>query len=75
MSAFDNFDKEDRNLELTKSEVTLFLASFSDIDECSSSPCQNGGTCNNEVNKYTCSCVMGFDGIQCGKSELLFGIL
>jgi hypothetical protein len=27
-----------------------------DIDECQSSPCQNGGTCINEIGKYTCQC-------------------
>ena len=33
--------------------------------ECASSPCMNGGTCNEEVNRYTCSCLSGFDGIYC----------
>ena len=27
------------------------------IDECASAPCQNGGTCNDGVNGYTCTTV------------------
>ena len=30
-----------------------------DIDECSSDPCQNGATCNDEVDGYTCECADG----------------
>ncbi|XP_065070650.1 fibropellin-1-like isoform X7 [Rhopilema esculentum] len=36
-----------------------------DIDECESSPCQNGGTCSNDINKYTCTCKAGFEGTNC----------
>ena len=32
------------------------LFSISDIDECASSPCQNGGTCIDEVNSFKCEC-------------------
>ncbi len=38
---------------------------FSDIDECSSGPCQNGGTCVDGVNGYTCSCLAGYAGFHC----------
>ena len=37
----------------------------SDINECSSSPCQNGGACIDAVNSYLCSCVDGYDGDNC----------
>lgn len=41
---------------------------FSDIDDCSSSPCQNGGSCMNEQGPgYTCSCVEGYSGRKCDK--------
>ncbi|XP_045392469.1 protein crumbs homolog 1 [Lemur catta] len=33
-----------------------------DINECSSSPCQNGGTCENLPGNYTCHCP--FDGLS-----------
>ncbi|KAF3848620.1 hypothetical protein F7725_015117 [Dissostichus mawsoni] len=30
------------------------------IDECESEPCQNGGTCEDQINGYTCTCAQGF---------------
>jgi len=40
-----------------------------DIDECSSDPCENGGTCHDGVNSYSCSCAPGFIGRNCEKSN------
>lgn len=31
-------------------------------NECQSNPCQNGGTCNDHLNGYTCLCSRGFAG-------------
>ena len=42
-----------------------FHLSLPDIDECASSPCQNGGTCTDAVNSYTCACVDGYNGDDC----------
>ena len=28
-------------------------------------PCENGGTCTNGIDAYTCVCDMGFDGLNC----------
>ncbi|KAI8506008.1 DNA repair protein Rad9,Rhp9 [Branchiostoma belcheri] len=36
-----------------------------DIDECGSGPCQNGGNCVDEVNMYTCNCAAGYQGDNC----------
>ena len=47
------------------SMVVLFLYNFLDIDECSSSPCLNGGTCIDHITGYVCSCVKGFKGRHC----------
>uniref|UniRef100_A0A3B3U8B1 Protein crumbs homolog 1-like n=1 Tax=Poecilia latipinna TaxID=48699 RepID=A0A3B3U8B1_9TELE len=33
-----------------------------EIDECESSPCQNGATCLNRLNHFQCVCVPGFSG-------------
>ncbi|CAG2198031.1 unnamed protein product [Mytilus edulis] len=41
----------------------------SDIDECASTPCQNGGTCADLINRYTCTCDSGYKGILCDESK------
>ena len=43
---------------------------YSDIDECSSSPCKNNGTCRDHVNTYSCLCMAGFSGRDCQFGEL-----
>ena len=46
-----------------------FAIFVSDIDECDSSPCQNGGTCHNGQNMYTCTCLPGWTGHDCEIGE------
>ena len=41
-----------------------------DIDDCNTDPCNNGGTCEDNVNGYKCKCVDGFTGEHCQTSEL-----
>lgn len=37
-----------------------------DIDECQSMPCQNGGMCIDHINGYECNCTdTGFNGTNC----------
>lgn len=36
-----------------------------EIDECSSNPCQHGGTCSDKLNDYYCSCPSGYSGKNC----------
>ena len=43
-----------------------------DTDECASNPCQNGGSCSDEVNKFNCSCASGYEGATCQTGRLLF---
>ena len=36
-----------------------------DVDECGSSPCQNGGVCTDGSDAYTCACATYFSGDDC----------
>lgn len=36
-----------------------------ETDECGSNPCQHGGTCKDHLNAYTCSCKLGYTGVNC----------
>ena len=38
---------------------------FVDINECASNPCQNGGSCQDGTNRYTCRCLPGYAGSRC----------
>jgi hypothetical protein len=42
---------------------------FTDINECSSNPCKNGGTCKDLINGYECTCVPGYNGLNCGNGN------
>ena len=46
-----------------------------DINECTSLPCQNGGTCTDLVAAYSCQCAAGYTGIQCQTSEKSSSVL
>ena len=53
-----------------------FLPSAAEFDECSSSPCLNGGSCTDGINDYTCTCPSPYFGKQCqgNKSIVNFGV-
>ena len=41
----------------------------SDIHDCLPDSCQNGGTCRDGINSYTCDCVTGYTGDNCETGE------
>ncbi|XP_019622308.1 PREDICTED: cadherin EGF LAG seven-pass G-type receptor 3-like [Branchiostoma belcheri] len=41
------------------------VATCTDINQCASSPCLNGGTCIDLHNAYSCTCVVGWEGENC----------
>lgn len=47
----------------------LYRVCFADIDECESSPCENGATCVDQDNEYRCDCVDGYTGTECEIGE------
>ena len=52
------------------SAVSCLLST--DIDECHSSPCHNGGDCVNEEAQYHCQCKAGYTGYNCEIGNALF---
>ena len=52
--------------------VPCFPSFLADIDDCASHPCENGATCIDAVNDYTCNCVDGYTGRNCsiGKNRV-----
>ncbi|KAG8586617.1 hypothetical protein GDO81_005432 [Engystomops pustulosus] len=51
------FEDEDKTRE--------FWNKYVDGDQCSSSPCQYGGSCKDGVGEFTCLCNSGFEGKTC----------
>ncbi|CAH1268604.1 CLEC4M [Branchiostoma lanceolatum] len=47
------------------STSSVGATSCTDVDECQSNPCQNGGVCVDGVNSYSCNCAAGFGGVNC----------
>jgi len=45
--------------------LCLFLNSLPDADDCLSSPCQNGGKCDDLIGHYFCTCPPAFTGYEC----------
>ena len=50
------------------------LYTFVDIDECESNPCENGGTCTDMEDGYSCACESGFTGPECETGNINFSL-
>ncbi|XP_014854595.1 PREDICTED: sushi, nidogen and EGF-like domain-containing protein 1, partial [Poecilia mexicana] len=35
------------------------------VNECASNPCQNGGSCKDQINGFICECPPGYMGVHC----------
>ena len=57
-----------KNTNVKSFEATCYSL-IADIDECSPNPCENGGTCTDGINSYTCTCVPGYSDVKCSTSE------
>ena len=45
---------------------------FIDINDCENSPCANGGTCEDLVNNFECTCAEGYTGPTCDEGLFMF---
>ena len=48
-----------------------FVNSFTDIDDCVNHTCNNGGSCEDGVNSYSCNCPGGYTGYYCETGKLM----
>ncbi len=48
----------------------IFIRTASEINECESNPCLNGGDCTDQVNGYNCSCPAEYTGERCQTSNM-----
>ncbi len=70
------FSQKLQNKSKNKYKLLLCFAIFFKVqnavnfavnDTCVNTPCQNAGTCTNEVNTFTCHCAAGFTGNRCAE--------
>lgn len=50
----------------------LGLRCETDVNECQSAPCRNGGICRDLINSYRCDCPIGYTGTNCEGKKLFF---
>ena len=51
------------------SDIILLIV-CTDIDECATSPCQNGAMCNNLETGFVCDCADGYEGDRCETGKI-----
>ncbi|XP_043106069.1 coagulation factor IXb [Puntigrus tetrazona] len=57
--------EEAREVFEDQEQTMKFWITYMDGDQCQSSPCQNGGKCEDGMNTYTCWCPVRFSGKNC----------
>lgn len=46
-------------------KLVLIILSYPDYDECTNTPCENGGTCINGKGSFRCVCPRNYRGSRC----------
>lgn len=49
--------------------LAQFWMSYNEGDQCASNPCQNGGSCDDQLQSYICFCPEDFEGRNCEKNK------
>ncbi|XP_023973233.1 coagulation factor VII [Physeter macrocephalus] len=57
--------EEAREIFQSQERTNQFWISYNDGDQCASTPCQNGGSCEDQLQTYLCFCLDGFEGRNC----------
>ncbi|XP_063809197.1 coagulation factor VII [Pseudophryne corroboree] len=57
--------EEAREIYKDDKRTKEFWKIYSDENQCLSNPCTNGGTCHDELQSYTCTCPLGYEGRHC----------
>ncbi|KAM6178246.1 coagulation factor VII [Rhynchocyon petersi] len=57
--------EEAREIFKTTERTKQFWITYSDGNQCDSNPCQNGGTCVDQLQSYICFCLEEFEGRNC----------
>ncbi|XP_072116991.1 coagulation factor VII-like [Mobula birostris] len=57
--------EEAREVFENESRLEEFWVIYTDGDQCASNPCQNGGTCTDQLKSYQCWCPENFEGWNC----------
>uniref|UniRef100_A0A8C6BYK7 Coagulation factor VII n=1 Tax=Monodon monoceros TaxID=40151 RepID=A0A8C6BYK7_MONMO len=61
--------EEAREIFQSEERTNQFWISYNDGDQCASRPCQNGGSCEDQLQSYLCFCLDGFEGRNCETGE------
>ncbi|XP_047409326.1 coagulation factor VII [Sciurus carolinensis] len=57
--------EEAREIFRSTERTARFWTSYQDGDQCASNPCQNGGSCQDQLQSYVCFCPTDFEGRNC----------